>query len=88
MTDSMVTTIEETEERAARAAQLTPSEKAFAKILAAWDEWPDRGDWPDPARDTLLRLTPILAEDGWVHQGRLTAIGRDLRDRAREAGVL
>jgi hypothetical protein len=70
------------------AHDLAPSEIALAKVLSAWDEWPDRGIEVDEARDTLLRLTPVLDEDDWVEVGRLSAKGRDLVERARKAGVL
>ena len=67
---------------------LTPSEVALAKVLAAWDEWPDAELAPVPTI-ALCGIGQALLVTGWVDDNAdPTADGQALLDRARKAGVL
>lgn len=66
---------------------LTPSEVALAKVLAAWDQWDAPEGEHGPAQ-TMIDLSQVLIEHGFVSAGDLTEDGRALLDRARKAGVL
>lgn len=82
------------------ANDLTPSEVALAKILAAWDgyepmqgrgmdeEPPETFDPRDGAHLLIEALGGMLDEAGYVVCDGPTAEGRALLDRARKAGVL
>lgn len=87
MTDSMVTTVEEAEGRAA----LTPSEVALARVLAAVEEWA-RGEGHDGSKSArvLSVMCGPLIDYGFMYAGtgQSTDAGRALLARARKAGVL
>jgi hypothetical protein len=68
-----------------KAHDLTPSEVALAKMLAAWEEWP--GDL-DHHRETLLAIGAALEKRALIAEGQPSEDGRALLDRARKAGVL
>ncbi len=87
MTDSMAVTFEEAAERGARAAEMTPPEVAFARVLAVWiGSQAPRDDEPGNA---LRMLGTGLILDGLALPDRSpTADGQFLLDRARKAGVL
>jgi hypothetical protein len=68
---------------------LTPSEVALAKMLAAWDEWrPSVADPEDDAMRMLDDIGDIFDRFGMTRSPRLADDARDLLDRARKAGVL
>lgn len=75
---------------------LTTSEVALAKVLAAWEEWaPPEGDYTDAdvAPTALDGVTDALDAAGLVECNEEpfyvpNAAGRALLDRARKAGVL
>lgn len=73
------------------AHDLTPSEVALAKILAAWDEWiPSAADY-DGSRlklRALARIEDALSEARIIDGPRPTVEGVALLARARKAGVL
>lgn len=86
MTDSMVTTLEEAAERAAKAAALSPSAVTLARILAAVEAWEPSDDPRDGAvRDVSAALWRARH---LTNAGRPTAESRALIDLARKAGVL
>jgi hypothetical protein len=68
-----------------KAHDLTQSEVALAKMLAAWEEWP--GDL-DHHRETLLVIGAALEKHALIAEGQPSEDGRALLDRARRAGVL
>jgi hypothetical protein len=66
---------------------LTPSEVALAKVLAAWDDWKgERG--PDDVFAMVCEIHDALARGAWTDLARLSDKGRALLDRARRARVL
>ena len=67
-------------------ADLTPSEVALARVLAAWEAWP--GDDGSPAGNIIYQIGDIVFLGGWVETGYLTPAGHYLLARARKAGVL
>lgn len=67
---------------------LTPSEVALAKILAAWEAWPGRGDRADPEVLAMVAVHEALWQNKFISPGEITLTGRALLDRARKAGVL
>ncbi len=65
---------------------LTPSEVALARVLAAWEAWPG-----DPTNAPMSRIIwgvgkVLIDADLW--RGALTTKGLTLLVRARKAGVL
>lgn len=67
---------------------LTPSEVALAKVLAAWEVFPDVKWSPKEPLRTLGDISTALGAGGYIFDGRMTEAGRALLDRARKAGVL
>jgi hypothetical protein len=65
---------------------LTPSEVALAKVLAAWEEW--TGDDSTAEGNTIYQMGDILYLGGWIESGFITSKGKGLLDRARKAGVV
>jgi len=72
---------------------LTPSEVALAKIVAAWEEWPGwegNGDDIDEIANAVAHIGEVLAGCGLATTTEFdrTEKSRALLDRARKAGVL
>lgn len=69
---------------------LTPSEAALSKVLAAWVEWPgDHDNVEGDSSDALAALGDPLKDYALVGEdGEVTPTGAALLDRARKAGVL
>lgn len=70
---------------------MSPTDKALAKMLLAWDEWPAfDGASGSPESEAIKAIGRELVKLGLAAYGRgtVTDKGRDLLDRARKAGVL
>lgn len=66
---------------------LTPSEVALARVLAAWEAWPGRKG-SDDADLIMTLLHEALYTKGLITPGSLATKGYLLIERARKAGVL
>lgn len=87
--DASLATLAERQAGEVEPHNLTSSEIALAKVLAAWDEWdPSLTDPNFTARKVMSGMTMPLCEEGFATTHALTNAGRDLVARARKAGVL
>lgn len=75
------------ENEARKAHDLTPSEVALARVLAAWEEWGQIHD-KGRARHAMSAVWEALVNSGYVLGLALTDDGAALLARARKAGVL
>ena len=67
---------------------LTPSEKALAKMLDAWKQWPGVAFPRTPMCDALVGVTLLLEAHGLTIGDDTTEAGDVLLARAKKAGVL
>ncbi len=67
---------------------MTPSEVALAKVLAAWEEWPGRGEEQGGAMLAMCAIHETLYRNRLISPGDITEEGAALLDRARKAGVV
>ena len=74
---------------------LTPSEVALARVLAAWEAWPGTTEIESDATEgALIELSDVLSDFGFVSiqedtdNPAVSKHGASLLARARKAGVL
>ena len=68
---------------------MSPEDVALARVLHAWEQWPDSDEDEEAFYgEVLVGLTAVLRQTGWVDGLGVVGVGRELVDRAAAAGYL